>query len=48
MTARAELLLGCNAYALGQCPGPAAEQAYRDRFSALLNYATLPFYWGRY
>jgi GH35 family endo-1,4-beta-xylanase len=42
------LLLGCNAYGLGQCADPAAEQAYRDRFSALLNYATLPFYWGRY
>jgi GH35 family endo-1,4-beta-xylanase len=42
------LLLGCNAYALGRCTDQAVAQAYRDRFSALLNYATLPFYWGRY
>jgi len=49
-----EFLFGCNAYALrpGSAP-PAGEksalqQAYQQRFAALFNYATLPFYWGTY
>jgi len=45
---RHRFLFGCNAYALGRCGDAAAERAYRRRFAALLNYATLPFYWGGY
>lgn len=47
---RHEFNLGANAYRLGSVvrTGLDAEalQAYQDRFAALLNYATLPFYWG--
>jgi len=45
---RHKFLFGCNAYMLGRCGKPALERAYRRRFAALLNYATLPFYWGAY
>ena len=47
-----EFKLGCNAFLLGNVVGPAIDpalqRAYEDRFAALLNYATLPFYWGFY
>jgi GH35 family endo-1,4-beta-xylanase len=47
-----EFKLGCNAFLLGNAVGPAIDPAllriYEDRFAALLNYATLPFYWGLY
>ena len=49
---RHEFLLGCNGFGLGSVTrtalDPAAHQAYEDRFAALLNYATLPFYWSYY
>jgi GH35 family endo-1,4-beta-xylanase len=45
---RHKFLFGCNAYALGSAGDPALEQEYRKRFCDLLNYATLPFYWGSY
>ena len=49
---RHEFKLGSNAFRLGSVvrTGLDAEalQAYQDRFAALLNYATLPFYWGFY
>jgi len=45
---RHKFLFGCNAYMLGRCRTPAEEKAYRRRFAELLNYATLPFYWGSY
>jgi GH35 family endo-1,4-beta-xylanase len=45
---RRKFLFGCNVYMLGRCGDAAAERAYRRRFAALLNYATLPFYWGSY
>jgi len=45
---RHKFLFGCNAYMLGRCGRAELERAYRRRFSALLNYATLPFYWGAY
>jgi endo-1,4-beta-xylanase len=45
---RHKFLFGCNAYMLGHCGKPDVEKAYRDRFAALLNYATLPFYWGSF
>ncbi len=47
-----EFKLGCNAFLLGNVVGPAIDPAlqreYEERFAALLNYATLPFYWGMY
>lgn len=46
--ARHKFLFGCNAYMLGRCGDPQLERAYRRRFAALLNFATLPFYWGAY
>jgi len=45
---RHKFLFGCNAYMLGRCGKPELERAYRRRFAGLLNYATLPFYWGAY
>lgn len=40
---------GCDAFLLDGAAGDVAlQRAYEDRFSALLNYATLPFYWGGY
>ncbi len=45
---RHAFLFGCNAYALERCGTPKLEDAYRRRFADLLNYATLPFYWGAY
>ncbi len=40
---RHKFLFGSNGYLLDR-----PETAYRDRFAALFNYATLPFYWGAY
>ena len=45
---RHEFLLGCNAYRLGALGDGALARGYEGRFAALLNYATLPFYWGGY
>lgn len=49
---RHEFKLGCNAFPLGPVLkrglDPAARQVYGERFAALLNYATLPFYWSYY
>ena len=45
---RHEFKLGCNAFRLGNMETSALQDAYGERFSALLNYATLPFYWGSY
>ena len=45
---RHKFLFGCNAYMLGGYRALALERAYRKRFSGLLNFATLPFYWGGY
>jgi GH35 family endo-1,4-beta-xylanase len=39
-------LFGCNLFLLNRLPSPELEQQYRDRFAALFNYATLPFYWA--
>ncbi|HTH47074.1 MAG TPA: endo-1,4-beta-xylanase [Candidatus Limnocylindria bacterium] len=47
-----EFKLGCNAFGLGNVTrtalAPALQRAYEERFAALLNYATLPLYWGMY
>ena len=42
-----EFLFGCNAYGLKDEESP-TQRAYREQFSALFNYATLPFYWDDY
>ena len=39
---------GCNAFQFDQMGSDAQNQLYRDKFSALFNYATLPFYWSYY
>ncbi len=45
---RHAFLFGCNIFKLGRCKTKAGEAAYRRHFGALLNYATLPFYWWGY
>ena len=45
---RHEFLFGCNLFMLGAFGEKELNQLYLDQFSALLNYATLPFYWGSY
>jgi hypothetical protein len=45
---RHEFLFGCNFFMFGRCRNPTDEHQYRQRFAALLNYATLGFYWGAY
>ncbi len=45
---RHEFLFGCNVFAHGRLGDGELENAYRDRFAALFNFATLPFYWGHY
>jgi endo-1,4-beta-xylanase len=44
---RHSFLFGCNVFGLYNYPDE-QNQLYAARFSALFNYATLPFYWGRY
>jgi GH35 family endo-1,4-beta-xylanase len=43
-----EFLFGCNIFKLGRCRTPEDNAAYEKRFAALLNFATLPFYWWNY
>lgn len=45
---RHAFLFGCNIFMWGRIADREREEAYRERFSALLNYATLPFYWRGY
>ncbi|MEI6809871.1 MAG: endo-1,4-beta-xylanase [bacterium] len=45
---RHKFLFGCNAFALDRCGTDEMNTQYADHFAALLNYATLPFYWGSY
>lgn len=45
---RHEFLFGCNIFLWGRAGKEQDEAAYRRRFAALLNYATLPFYWPSY
>jgi GH35 family endo-1,4-beta-xylanase len=42
---RHDFLFGCNLFQFGRCDNREHEEQYRTRFAALLNYATLPFYW---
>ena len=41
-------LFGCNVFPVLGYDDPAREAAYEQRFAGLLNFATLPFYWGGY
>jgi len=43
-----EFKLGANAFRIGAIEDAGLQRAYYERFAALLNYATLPFYWGGY
>jgi len=45
---RHKFLFGCNIFKLGRCRTPEDNAAYERRFAALLNFATLPFYWWNY
>lgn len=43
-----QFLFGCNFFMFDKCGDTEAEQRYRSRFAALMNYATLGFYWRMY
>ncbi len=43
-----KFLFGCNAYAVDTADASPLQQAYQARFCGLLNFATLPFYWGAF
>ena len=45
---RHKFLFGCNIFKLNRCRTPEDNAAYEKRFAALLNFATLPFYWWNY
>jgi GH35 family endo-1,4-beta-xylanase len=45
---RQKFLFGCNALSLKGCGSDQLEQLYEERVAALVNYATLPFYWDSY
>ncbi len=45
---RHKFLFGCNIFKLGRCRTREDNAAYENQFAALLNYATLPFYWWNY
>lgn len=43
-----DFLFGSNFFMFNRCGKPELEDAYRERFAALLNYCTLGFYWAGY
>ena len=45
---RHRFLFGCNMFMLNPKDDTAEQRAYHEQFGALLNFATLPFYWGGY
>lgn len=45
---RHAFLFGSNIFMLGRCASPTDNAKYEQRFAALLNYATAPFYWWAY
>ena len=45
---RHKFLFGCNIFKLGRCRTTEDNAAYEKHFAALLNFATLPFYWWSY
>lgn len=45
---RHKFLFGSNAFLINPGDASEAQTQYQSRYAALLNYATLPFYWGSY
>jgi GH35 family endo-1,4-beta-xylanase len=45
---RHAFLFGCNLFGLNHCGNPHDDATYARQFAELLNYATLPFYWGSF
>jgi GH35 family endo-1,4-beta-xylanase len=45
---RHTFLFGCNLFKFGRCGSEKLNKLYTEWFSGLLNFATLPFYWGSY
>ena len=45
---RHAFLFGSNIFGLRPADASAAQKQYQERFVALLNFATLPFYWGSF
>ncbi|MCX7008681.1 MAG: endo-1,4-beta-xylanase, partial [Kiritimatiellaeota bacterium] len=45
---RHAFLFGANIFELKPGDASPGQRAYREKFAALLNYATLPFYWGAF
>jgi len=45
---RHRFLFGCNGFKIDPSDDSKAQRDYRGRFAELLNFATLPFYWGAY
>lgn len=45
---RHAFLFGSNFFGLDPSDKSPVQRAYQERFTGLLNYATLPFYWGAY
>jgi endo-1,4-beta-xylanase len=45
---RHDFLFGSNFFMFGRCGKPDLEEQYRQRFTSLLNYCTLGFYWASY
>lgn len=45
---RHAFLFGCNFFGLNPADTSPAQIAYQTEFTGLLNYATLPFYWGAF
>lgn len=45
---RHEFRIGANAFRAGNIEDKGLAREYEERFAALMNYATLPFYWGGY
>ena len=45
---RHKFLFGCNTFQVDPADGSELQWLYQERFADLFNFATLPFYWGRY
>ncbi|MBE6935598.1 MAG: hypothetical protein E7458_03750 [Ruminococcaceae bacterium] len=43
-----EFLFGCNCFSATTFDTPEKEKRYAELYGGILNYGTLPFYWGRY
>jgi GH35 family endo-1,4-beta-xylanase len=43
-----EFLFGCNIYGFDRCASEAQNEAYKQRFAEMFNYATVGFYWRWY